>query len=173
MFWVGFNFRTHAFRLLVTERWLIAGERSTVCSHELHLSPRSPVLLTQHVFLIKAALPKHPSFICNYQLSLLLSEFYLQLSVFNTHKHTRFNTHKRYAGTPFICIQWQWPCSQTNGQSIRSGKTAAKVFKNGQDRPWDATLKEPVPQLSRLLVSDWPNRGPALIAPPSSSSYTK
>ena len=34
------------------------------------------------------------------------------------------------------------------------GKTAAKVFKNGQDRPWDATLKEPVPQLSRLLVSD-------------------
>ena len=116
-------------------------------------------LMLHIFFLMKAALPKRRRFICNYQRL--------------TYHLPTFNTHKRYAGTPFICIQWQWPCSETNGQSIRSGKTAAKVFKNGQDRPWDATLKEPVPQLSRLLVSDWPNRGPALIAPPSSSSYTK
>ena len=54
------------------------------------------------------------------------------------------------------------------------------VFKNGRESLWDATLlNKPVPQLIRILVSDWaqrkmfvPNRRPASIALLSRSSYT-
>ena len=31
---------------------------------------------------------------------------------------------------------------------------AAKVYKNGRENPWDATLEEPVPLLIGMLVSD-------------------
>ena len=30
---------------------------------------------------------------------------------------------------------------------VASGKTAAKVFKNGRESPWDTTLNGPVPRL--------------------------
>ena len=30
--------------------------------------------------------------------------------------------------------------SEIQGLSVESGKTAAKVFKNGQESPWDATV---------------------------------
>ena len=40
-------------------------------------------------------------------------------------------------------------------RSVRSGKTAAKVFKYGRESPWDATLNKPVPLLIRMLVCDW------------------
>ena len=29
------------------------------------------------------------------------------------------------------------------------------AFKNWRESPWDATLKEPVPRLIRMLVCDW------------------
>ena len=41
---------------------------------------------------------------------------------------------------------------ETQGRSVGSGKTAVKVFKNGRESVWDATLKEPVPRLIRTLV---------------------
>ena len=49
-------------------------------------------------------------------------------------------------------------------RSVGSGETAAKVFKNGQERPWDTALNEPDP---RILVLDWflcPIRGQDLNA---------
>ena len=33
------------------------------------------------------------------------------------------------------------PSSETQGRWVGSEKTAAKVFKNGQESPWDAILK--------------------------------
>ena len=36
-----------------------------------------------------------------------------------------------------------------------AGLTAVSVFKNGREKPWDATVKEPVPRLIRMFVSDW------------------
>ena len=41
---------------------------------------------------------------------------------------------------------------ETQGRSVGSGKTAGKVFKNGQERPWDTALHEPD---LRILVLDW------------------
>ena len=38
--------------------------------------------------------------------------------------------------------------SETQGQTVGSGKAVAKVFKNGRERPWDASLNEPVAGLS-------------------------
>ena len=35
------------------------------------------------------------------------------------------------------------------------GKKGGEVFKNGCERPWDATLNKPVPWLIRMLASDW------------------
>ena len=34
---------------------------------------------------------------------------------------------------------------ETQGRSVGSGITAVKVFKNGGESPWDATLNKPVP----------------------------
>ena len=39
--------------------------------------------------------------------------------------------------------------------SVRSGKTAANVFKSGGESPWDTILNEPVPRLIRMFVYDW------------------
>ena len=36
-----------------------------------------------------------------------------------------------------------------------AGLTAVSVFKNGREKPWDATVKEPVPRLIRMFVPDW------------------
>ena len=44
--------------------------------------------------------------------------------------------------------------SETQGRSVESGKTAAKVLKNGRQSPWDATLKKLVRRLIRRLVCD-------------------
>ena len=55
----------------------------------------------------------------------------------------------------FSIILFEEYSSETQGRSAGSGKTEAKVFKNGQESPWDATLNEPVPQLIRILVCDW------------------
>ena len=61
-------------------------------------------------------------------------------------------------------------------------KTTAKVFKNGQESPSDATLNEPVPRLIRMLACDCQKKNilcpisllrPASIALLSWSSYTK
>ena len=42
------------------------------------------------------------------------------------------------------------------GRSFGSGKLAVvDVFKNGQESLWDATLNKPLPQLIRILISDW------------------
>ena len=38
--------------------------------------------------------------------------------------------------------------------SVGSGKTAAKVFKNGGESPLDTTLNESVPRLIRMFVCD-------------------
>lgn len=35
------------------------------------------------------------------------------------------------------------------------GKNGGEFFKNGCERPWDATLNKPVPWLIRMLASDW------------------
>ena len=61
-------------------------------------------------------------------------------------------------------------------------KTTAKVFKNSQESPSDATLNEPVPRLIRMLACDCQKKNilcpisllrPASIALLSWSSYTK
>ena len=83
--------------------------------------------------------------------------------------------NKRFYGF----IRYKSSSAETQGRSVGSGKTAAKVFKNGQERPWDTALNEPDP---RILVLDWvqknifvPNQRPgskcnSLL---SWSSYTK
>lgn len=43
---------------------------------------------------------------------------------------------------------------ETQEWSVGLGKTVAKVFKNGWERPWDATLNKSVPQIIRMFVSD-------------------
>ena len=43
---------------------------------------------------------------------------------------------------------------ETQGRSVESGKTASKVFKNGRDYRWDATLDEPVSRLIGIIVCD-------------------
>ena len=55
----------------------------------------------------------------------------------------------------FSIIMFEEYSSETQGRSVGSGKTEAKVFKNGWKSPWDATLNEPVPRLIRILVCDW------------------
>ena len=45
--------------------------------------------------------------------------------------------------------------SESQGQSVGSGKAVAKVFKNGQETPWDASLNEPDLALSQIHLSDW------------------
>lgn len=47
------------------------------------------------------------------------------------------------------------PSLETQWGSARCGKAAAKVFKNGRDHPWDATVNKPVSRLIWMLVSDW------------------
>ena len=83
--------------------------------------------------------------------------------------------NKRFYGF----IRYKSSSAETQGRSVGWGKTAAKVFKNGQERPWDTALNEPDP---RILVLDWvqknifvPNQRPgskcnSLL---SWSSYTK
>ena len=39
------------------------------------------------------------------------------------------------------------PSLETKWGSARCGKAAAKVFKNGRDHPWDATVNKPVSRL--------------------------
>lgn len=66
--------------------------------------------------------------------------------------------------------------SETQKKSVGLGKTGAKVFKDGRESSWDATLKKPVPRLIRMLVSDRffvPKQRQAFIAPLSRTSYTK
>ena len=36
---------------------------------------------------------------------------------------------------------------ETQGQSVGSGIMGTKVYMNGGESPWDATLNKPVPQL--------------------------
>ena len=49
--------------------------------------------------------------------------------------------------------------SESQGRSVGSGKTAAKVFtENGQESSWDATLNEQVPRLIRMLFCDWAHK---------------
>ena len=55
----------------------------------------------------------------------------------------------------FSIIMFEEYFSETQGRSVGSGKTEAKVFKNGRKSPRDATLNEPVPRLIRILVCDW------------------
>ena len=55
----------------------------------------------------------------------------------------------------FSIIMFEEYSSETQGRSVGSGKTEAKVFKNGRKSPWDAILNEPVPRLIRILVCDW------------------
>ena len=43
---------------------------------------------------------------------------------------------------------------ETQGRSVETGKTASKVFKNGRECRWDATLDEPVSRLIRIVVCD-------------------
>ena len=43
---------------------------------------------------------------------------------------------------------------ETQGRSVESGKTAAKVFKNGRECRWDTTLDEPVSRLFGIIVCD-------------------
>ena len=65
---------------------------------------------------------------------------------------------------------------ETQGQSVGSRIMVAKVFKNGEESPWDATLNKPVPRLIRMFVHDWfflPNQRPASITLLSWSSYVK
>ena len=79
-----------------------------------------------------------------------------------------------YKSTPSR-VSWGDPSSETPGRSVGSGKTAAKVFKTGRERPWNATLNETVLQLIRILVSDYfvPNRRPESIALLLWFSYTR
>ena len=83
--------------------------------------------------------------------------------------------NKRFYGF----IRYKSSSAETQGRSVESGKTAAKVFKNGQERPWDTALNEPDP---RILVLEWvqknifvPNQRPGskCISLLSWSSYTK
>ena len=55
-----------------------------------------------------------------------------------------------YKSTPFR-VSWGDPSSETQGRSVGSGKTAAKVLKTGRGRPWNATLNEAVLQLIEFL----------------------
>ena len=55
----------------------------------------------------------------------------------------------------FSIIMFEEYSSETQGRSVGSGITEAKVFKNGRTSPCDATLNEPVPRLIRILVCDW------------------
>ena len=55
--------------------------------------------------------------------------------------------NKRFYGF----IRYKSSSAETQGRSVGSGKTAAKVFKNGRE-PWDTALNEPDP---RILVLDW------------------
>ena len=64
------------------------------------------------------------------------------LKMVNCHAFSRFIMFEEYF-------------SETQGRSVGSGKTEAKVFKNGHKSPRDATLNEPVPRLIRILVCDW------------------
>ena len=41
---------------------------------------------------------------------------------------------------------------ETQERSVGWGKTVVKVFKKGEESPWDATLNEPVPRLIRMLI---------------------
>ena len=45
--------------------------------------------------------------------------------------------------------------SETQERSVRSGITAPKVFKNGRESLWGATLNKPVPRLIRMFVGDF------------------
>ena len=36
---------------------------------------------------------------------------------------------------------------ETQGQSVGSGIMGTKVYMNGEESPWDATLNKPVPRL--------------------------
>ena len=48
-----------------------------------------------------------------------------------------------------------YPWKPRGGQSGRvKRRRIRKVFKNGRESPWGATLIEPVPRLIRILVSD-------------------
>ena len=82
--------------------------------------------------------------------------------------------NKRFYGF----IRYKSSSAETQGRSVGSGKTAAKVFNNGRE-PWDTALNEPDP---RILVLDWvqkkflvPNQRPGskCISLLSWSSYTK
>ena len=55
----------------------------------------------------------------------------------------------------FSIITFEEYSSETQGWSVGSGITEAKVFKKGRKSPWDAILNEPVPRLIRILVCDW------------------
>ena len=70
-----------------------------------------------------------------------------------------------YKSTPSR-VYWGDPSSETQGRSVGSEKTAAKVLKTGRERPWNATLNEAVLQLIRILVFDIfvPNCRPESIA---------
>jgi len=50
---------------------------------------------------------------------------------------------------------WIYPSSGTQGRSDGPGIMAAKVFKNRRESPWNATLNEPVPRITRMLNCDW------------------
>ena len=43
---------------------------------------------------------------------------------------------------------------ETQGRSVGSGIMVAKVFKNGEESLWDATLNKPVPRRIRMFVRD-------------------
>ena len=63
---------------------------------------------------------------------------------------------------------------ETQWGSARCGKAAVKVFKNGRDHPWDATVNKPVPRLIRMLVSDWAQKyllGPIHPGSPKMENY--
>ena len=70
-----------------------------------------------------------------------------------------------YKSTPSR-VSWGDPSSETQGRSVGSEKTAAKVLKTGRERPWNATLNKAVLQLIRILVFDIfvPNCRPESIA---------
>lgn len=54
----------------------------------------------------------------------------------------------------FFVSAGHYPFSDTQGRSAGPGKRRAKVFKNGRESHWEATLNEPVPRHNRMLVSD-------------------
>ena len=68
-----------------------------------------------------------------------------------------------YKSTP-SWLSWGDPSSETQGRSVGSGKTAAKVLKTGRERPWNAALNEAVLQLIRILDIFVPNCRPESIA---------